>query len=97
MNGSLTVVGETFFVYLDEDKQQEKCMKVRKFSTESFSHHQAIPNRPMKTEGFGRKFAYFYAFFLLFIFVQKNKHFETSIIHFPTSEGLSEVSERANE
>ena len=24
-------------------------------------------------------------------------HFETSIIHFPTSEGVSEVSERANE
>ena len=27
----------------------------------------------------------------------KPGHFETSIIHFPTSEGLSEVSERANE
>ena len=27
----------------------------------------------------------------------KPGHFETSIIHFPTSEGVSEVSERANE
>ena len=27
----------------------------------------------------------------------KPGHFETSIIHFPTSEGLSEVSEQANE
>ena len=27
----------------------------------------------------------------------KPGHFETSKIHFPTSEGVSEVSERANE
>ena len=28
---------------------------------------------------------------------KKPGHFETSKIHFPTSEGVSEVSERANE
>ena len=27
----------------------------------------------------------------------RDSHFETSMIHFPTSEGVSEVSERANE
>ena len=40
-DGSLTVVGETLFVYLNEGKQQKKMHKIRKFSTDNFSLHQA--------------------------------------------------------
>ena len=42
LNGSLTVVGETLFVYLNEGKQHKKIHKIRKFSTEIVSLHQVI-------------------------------------------------------